>query len=78
VELNLPIPATRTVGGGSEYHIARLVRADEVIVVDSTLKAVEAKQGKTGELFLITIETVFRDAAGDLVASECATYIKRR
>lgn len=77
VELNLPIAAPRAVGGSSEYRVHRLVRPGDVISVTSTLRAIEEKQGKSGVLFLITIETDFRDQAGAPVAFERATYIKR-
>jgi acyl dehydratase len=77
IELNLPIPAVRAVGGSSEYHVHRLVRPGDVIAVTSTLRSVEEKHGKSGTLFLITIDTDFRDDTGEPVAFERATYIKR-
>jgi acyl dehydratase len=76
-ELDVPIPARRTVGGGSEYTINRLVRAGEVITATSALKDVRTKQGKSGVLYLVSVETRFTDEAGLPVATEVATYIKR-
>jgi acyl dehydratase len=76
-EINLDIPAQRAVGGSSEYRINRLVAADETITVVSRLADVYAKQGRTGPLYMVVVDTDFRDEAGDLVASETATYIKR-
>ena len=77
LELHVPIPAQRAVGGGSEYTIHRLVRAGEVITVTSQLRDVSTKQGKSGLLYLVVVETLFEDARGEPVAAETATYIKR-
>lgn len=77
LELHVPIPAQRAVGGGSEYTIHRLVRAGEVITVTSRLRDVSTKQGKSGLLYLVVVETLFEDARGEPVAAETATYIKR-
>ncbi len=76
-EINLPIDATRTVGGGSQYTVHRLVRAGEWITVTSELRDVRTKQGRSGVLYLIDVETRFSDAGGQPVATELATYIKR-
>lgn len=77
IELDVPIPAKRTVGGGSEYKIHRLVRAGEIITVTSRLKDVYAKQGKSGLLYMVVVETRFADENAIVVAQEIATYIKR-
>lgn len=77
LELHVPIPAQRAVGGGSEYTIHRLVRAGEVITVTSQLKDIYTKQGKSGPLYLVVVETLFEDERGEPVAAETATYIKR-
>lgn len=77
LELFVPIPAQRAVGGSSEYTIHRLVRAGEVITVTSQLKDLYTRQGKTGVLYMVVVETVFEDADGKPVAAETATYIKR-
>lgn len=76
-ELDVPIPAKRTVGGGSEYTIHRRVRAGETITVSTCLKDVRIKQGKSGVLYLVSVETHFTDVHGEPVAAEVATYIKR-
>ncbi|HTP38048.1 MAG TPA: MaoC family dehydratase N-terminal domain-containing protein [Steroidobacteraceae bacterium] len=77
LELFVPIPAQRAVGGGSEYTIQRLVRAGETITVTSQLKDLYTKQGKSGLLYMVVVETLFADATGAPVAAETATYIKR-
>ena len=77
VEINLDIPAPRAVGGSSEYRINRLVAAGETITVVSRLADVYTKQGRSGPLYMVVVETDFRDEDGEPVASETATYIKR-
>jgi acyl dehydratase len=77
VEINVDIPAQRAVGGSSEYRINRLVGAGETITVASRLADVYAKQGRSGPLYMVVVETDFRDEEDELVASETATYIKR-
>ena len=77
LELHVPIPAQRAVGGGSDYTIHRLVRAGEVITVTSQLKDIYTKQGRSGLLYLVVVETLFEDERGEPVAAETATYIKR-
>jgi hypothetical protein len=53
------------------------VRAGETITVTSQLKDIYTKQGKTGLLYMVVVETRFDDASGAPVASETATYVKR-
>ena len=77
-ELAVPLPAERTVGGGSEYRIHRLVHSGEVVTVTTTLREITVKSGKSGPLYLVVVETEFADATGQPIASELATYVKRR
>ncbi len=77
VELDVPVPATRAMGGSSEYIVKRLARAGEWINVRSRLNDVQVKRGKSGPLYAIIVQTDFSDVDGALVASETATYLKR-
>jgi hydroxyacyl-ACP dehydratase HTD2-like protein with hotdog domain len=76
-ELDIPIPAKRTVGGSSEFEIFGLVRSGDTITVRSALCDVTTKDGKSGPLYLVTIETSFFNQHRELVARERATYVKR-
>ncbi len=76
-ELAVPLPAERTVGGGSEYRVHRLVRAGEVVTVTTVLRDVTVKSGKSGPFFVVAVETEFADSNGHPIASELATYVKR-
>lgn len=76
-ELDVPLPAARTVGGSSEYEFFRRVRAGETINITSALKNVYSKQGRTGVLYFVEVETRFSDVNGEPIASELATFIKK-
>lgn len=76
-ELDVPVPAKRTVGGGSEFEVLGPVRSGDVITVHSKLKDVITKEGKTGTLYLVMVETRFHNQLGEPVARELATYVKR-
>ena len=77
IEIDVPIPAPKTVGGGSSYEIFQLVKAGDQITVKSTLKDVYTKEGKSGLLYFIVVETAFSNQHKEPVARETATYIKR-
>jgi len=77
IEIDVPLPAHRTVGGGSSYEIFQRVRAGDTIAVKSTLKDVLAKEGRSGKLYFIVVETEFSNGKNQAVAKETATYIKR-
>jgi hypothetical protein len=77
IEIDVPIPAQRTVGGASSYEIFRRVKVADRITVKSKLRDVFTKQGKSGKLYFIIVETEFYDQGEKLVARETATYIKR-
>jgi acyl dehydratase len=77
VEIDVPIPAPRTVGGASSYEVFQRVRPGDQITVTSTLKDVFTKDGTSGTLYFVVVETRFSNQRGEPVASESATYIKR-
>jgi len=76
-ELDLPIPATRTAGGSSEFEVLGAVRSRDVITIRAKLKDVVIKHGKSGTLYLVVMETRFENQFGVAVAREVATYVKR-
>lgn len=67
----------RSMGGASDFTVARQVHAGERIRVCSTLTGVESRQGRQGPLHLISRQTTFTDEAGQQVACERATYLRR-
>jgi acyl dehydratase len=77
IEIDVPIPAQRTVGGASSYEIYQPVMAGDHITAKSTLKDIFTKEGRSGELYFIVVETKFSNQKNEPVAKETATYIKR-
>ncbi len=77
IEIDVPIPAQRTVGGGSSYEIFQRVKAGDQITAKSTLRDVFTKQGKSGKLYFVVVETEFSNQENEPIAKETATYIKR-
>ena len=76
-ELDVPVPAKRTVGGGSDFEVLGSVHSGDVITVYSKLKDVIVKEGKSGTLYLVVVETRFINQLGVPVAREIASYVKR-
>ena len=77
LEIDLGLPNARTVGGSSDFHIERPVRAGDVIEVESTVRDIQVKEGRSGRLYLVSVETRFTDASLREVARELATYVQR-
>jgi acyl dehydratase len=77
VEIDVPLPAKRTVGGASSYEIFQRVKAGDRITVKSTLRDVFTKEGRSGKLYFVVVETEFSNQENEPVAKETATYIKR-
>jgi hydroxyacyl-ACP dehydratase HTD2-like protein with hotdog domain len=77
IEIDVPVPARRTVGGASSYEIFQRVRAGDRITATSTLRDVSTKEGRGGRLYFIVVETEFSNQNNEPVARETATYIKR-
>jgi acyl dehydratase len=77
IEMDVPVSAKRTVGGASSYEIHRPVRVGDEITVRSKLREVYSKEGKSGRLYFIVVETEFWNQRNEPVARETATYIKR-
>jgi acyl dehydratase len=76
-EMDVPVPAKRTLGGASSYEIFQRVRVGDQITVKSTLRDVFSKEGKSGKLYFVVVETEFSNQKSEPVAKETATYIKR-
>ncbi len=75
-EIDVPIPAQRTVGGASFYEIFQRVKAGDQITAKSTLRDVFTKEGRSGRLYFVIVETEFSNQKKEPVAKETATYIK--
>jgi len=77
VELAVDLPVNRTVGGASQYDFYQYISPGDTITVTSSIVSVEQKQGRSGVLFLVSVETRFKNQFGERVAKEVATYVKK-
>ena len=77
IEMNVPLPAKRTVGGGSIYEFFDRIRPGDRVTVNSKVKDIYTKQGKSGVLYFVVVETIYSNQYGKKIAKETATFIKR-
>ncbi len=73
----LPLQGLRLMGGGQDLELHRPVLAGTEFVVEPALAAVERKQGGSGELILLTIETSYRTVDGEPLVTCRETLIAR-
>ncbi len=77
IELAADIPAKKTVGGSSHYQFYQYIYPGDRIKITSNIINIEKKQGRSGELYLVTVETRFSNQFGEPVTKEVATYVKK-
>jgi acyl dehydratase len=76
-EIDVPLPVQRAIGGGSEFEVGEPISAGDAITVTGTIIDVYEKQGKSGVLYFVVIDTVYTNQNGKMVAREKASYIQR-
>lgn len=76
-EVDVPLPAEKMVGGASVYENYIRIKPGDTIQARAKIKDIYAKQGKSGLLYFIVLETCFYNQAGELAAKETATFVKR-
>jgi hydroxyacyl-ACP dehydratase HTD2-like protein with hotdog domain len=76
-EINVPLPAVKTVGGGSVFEIFDRIRPGDRITATSKIADVYRKEGRSGTLFFVSVETTFHNQHQRMVSRETATFIKR-
>lgn len=76
-ELDLPLPTSRAVGGGSTFDVGVPVRPGDVITARKVVEDIYAKAGGSGDLVFVVLETTFSNQDGDVVARERGTFVNR-
>jgi len=77
IEVDVPLPVKRAIGGASSFEVGEPISPGDTITATKKLVDIYKKTGKTGELYFIVIDTVYRNGKGAMVAREKATYIQR-
>ncbi len=74
---NVEMPYRRLLNGGNEIEFYRALRIGEKVVARARYVDVTLKQGKSGNLLLVAIETRFTTEAGELLLINKQTLIWR-
>jgi acyl dehydratase len=77
IELDVPLPVERAIGGGSKFEMGVPISFGDEIKVTRKIVDVYNKTGRTGLLYFIVIDTTYENQNGEMVAREKATYIQR-
>ncbi len=67
----------RILDGGMEYEFFCPVRAGDTITTSSMIKDIIGREGQTGKMAFVIIDTVYTNQNGDLVAKTRQTSIHR-
>ncbi len=77
VEINIPLPAKKTVGGSSVFEVFGYIKPGDRITVRSKIVDIYKKEGRSGTLYFISVEMSFYNQDNRIVSKETATYIKK-
>lgn len=76
-EVDVPLPAKRAIGGSSSFEVGEPIRPGDRLTVRRKIVDIYKKEGKSGTLYFVVIDTTYTNQLGQLVAFERATYIQR-
>ncbi|MFC1985203.1 MaoC family dehydratase N-terminal domain-containing protein [Chloroflexota bacterium] len=68
---------SRSLDGGIEYEFFTPIRAGDTLAVSTIVKDIVEREGKTGKMFFVFLETTYTNQSGDLVAKAIGTAIHR-
>lgn len=70
-------PFKRLLNGGNEIEFFRCLAVGETCVAQARYADVVLKEGRSGQMLMVNVETEFRTAAGELLLVNCQTLIWR-
>jgi len=80
VEDDLPpldLPLERLLNGGVESEVFRLARIGDLLEAQSRYASITERQGRTGPMVFVVVETTYRNQDGDLLLVTRTTMIAR-
>ncbi|MBM3133420.1 MAG: MaoC family dehydratase, partial [Chloroflexi bacterium] len=75
---DLNINYMKIVHGGEEYEYHREIYPGDVLTGKTTVASIVEKQGKSGSMDIVTIETVYTDQKNQKVLTARTTIIERK
>lgn len=76
-EIDVPLPTTKVLGGGSSFEIGEPIRAGDTIIIVKKIHDIYKKQGRSGLLYFVLMDNFWTNQNNEMVAHEVATYIHR-
>lgn len=73
----LDLPLDRILNGGTEAEFFRLARIGDVISMQSRYARMEEREGRSGPMVLVTVETEYRNQDDELLMRVRTTMIRR-
>jgi len=68
---------TRVLDGGMEYDFVAPVRAGDTLATSSVIKEIREREGSSGKMAFLIMETTYTNQNGDVVARARSTSIHR-
>ena len=65
----------RVLDGGMEYEFLYPVRAGDTLAASTIVKDIREREGRTGKMAFVIMETTYTNQNGDVVAKACGTSI---
>jgi acyl dehydratase len=73
----IDVPLARVLNGGTEAEFYRLPQVGDVISAQSRYVEIVDREGRSGPMVMVTIETVYTDQNGERLARVLSTVIMR-
>lgn len=77
IEVDVPLPVQRAIGGGSSFVVAEPVRPGDTLTVKRKIADIYKKTGRSGTLYFMVIDITYTNQKGELLAFEKTTEIRR-